>query len=78
MINSELMLLLGLGALLLSLAGGLLRALRGPALEDRMLSVLLLLAFIFERAALVDVALVLALLAAMTAAALTRREAGDD
>ena len=42
MINSELMLLLGLGALLLSLAGGLLRALRGPALEDRMLSVLLL------------------------------------
>ena len=88
MINSELMLLLALAALLLALAAGLLRALRGPGLEDRMLSVLLLgtggtgmlllMAFIFERAALVDVALVLALLAAMTAAALTRREAGDD
>ena len=88
MINSELMLLLALGALLLGLAVGLSRALRGPGLEDRMLSVLLLgtggtgmlllLAFILERAALVDVALVLALLAAMTAAALTRREAGDD
>ena len=88
MIKFELMLLFALGALLLSLAVGLLRALRGPGLEDRMLSVLLLgtggtgmlllMAFIFERAALVDVALVLALLAAMTAAALTRREAGDD
>lgn len=88
MMDPGLMLLFALGALLLSLAVGLLRALRGPGLQDRMLSVLLLgtggsgllllMAFILERAALVDVALVLALLAAVTAAALTRREAGDD
>jgi multicomponent Na+:H+ antiporter subunit F len=74
--------------LLLTMVTGLLRALLGPSLQDRMLSVLLLgtggvgllllLAFAFAQPALIDVALVLALLAAMTAAALTRREAGDD
>jgi multicomponent Na+:H+ antiporter subunit F len=67
---------------------GLLQALRGPELQDRMLAVLLLgtggvgllllLAFLLEQPALIDVALVLALLAAMTSAALTRREVSDD
>lgn len=88
MIDVQPLLLIAMLALLLTLAAGLLRALRGPGLQNRMLSVLLLgtggtgllllMAFVFDRAALVDVALVLALLAAMTAAALTRREAGDD
>ena len=74
--------------LLLTMVTGLLRALLGPSLQDRMLSVLLLgtggvgllllLAFALAQPALIDVALVLALLAAMTAAALTRRETGDD
>ena len=74
--------------LLLTLAVGLLRALRGPTLQDRMLSVqllgsggvalLLLLASLLALPALVDVALVLALLAAVAAVALTRREATDD
>jgi len=74
--------------LLLTMVLGLLRALRGPTLQDRMLAVLLLgtggggllllMAFVLDQPALVDVALVLALLAAMTAAALTRREADND
>lgn len=74
--------------LLLTMVLGLLRALHGPTLQDRMLAVLLLgtggggllllMAFVLDQPALVDVALVLALLAAMTAAALTRREADDD
>jgi len=87
-INHQLLLLIPSLLLLLTMVLGLLRALRGPSLQDRMLSVLLLgtggvgllllLAFMLGQPALVDVALVLALLAAMTAAALTRREAGDD
>ena len=74
--------------LLLTMVLGFLRALRGPSLQDRMLSVLLLgsggvgllllLAFMLQQPALIDVALILALLAAMLAAALTRREASDD
>ena len=74
--------------LLLSLALGLLRALRGPSLEDRMLSVqllgtggvalLMLLAELLRLPALLDVALILALLAAVAAAALTRREVNHD
>jgi multicomponent Na+:H+ antiporter subunit F len=74
--------------LLLTMVTGLLRALMGPSLQDRMLSVLLLgtggvgllllLAYALAQPALIDVALVLALLAAMTAAALTRRENSDD
>lgn len=70
--------------MLLTLAPGLIRAMRGPTLQDRMLSVLLLgtggvallllMAFALTAPALVDVALVLALLAAVAAAALTRRE----
>jgi multicomponent Na+:H+ antiporter subunit F len=74
--------------LLLSLAGGLFRALRGPTLQDRMLSVqllgsggvalLLLLAVLLELPALLDVSLVLAMLAVVTAVALTRREVSGD
>lgn len=70
--------------LLLTLALGLVRAVRGPTLQDRMLAVqllgtggvasLLLLAVILSLPALVDVSLVLALLAAISAAALTQRE----
>ena len=70
--------------LLLSLGLGLLRVYLGPSLEDRMLSVqlvgstgvglLLLFGFLLEMPASVDVALVLALLAAVSVAALTRRE----
>lgn len=74
--------------LLLSLVLGLLRALRGPTLEDRILSVqllgtggvalLMVLATILRQPALLDVGLVLALLAAVAAIALTRKEASDD
>ena len=74
--------------LLLTLGAGLLRALRGPSLADRMLAVqllgtggvalLLLLSALLRTPALLDVALVLAMLAAVAAAALTRRELGDD
>jgi multicomponent Na+:H+ antiporter subunit F len=73
---------------LLTLGAGLLRALRGPTLADRMLAVqllgtggvglLLLLSALLNTPALLDVALVLALLAAVAAAAITRRELGDD
>jgi multicomponent Na+:H+ antiporter subunit F len=69
--------------LVLSLLLGLVRVLKGSSLEDRLLSVLLLgsggvgllllLSVSMQLTALVDVALVLALLAAVTAAALTRR-----
>ena len=86
--GSDTFLLIPALILLLTMVTGLLRALMGPSLQDRMLSVLLLgtggvgllllLAFAVEQPALIDVALVLALLAAMTAAALTRRESGDD
>ena len=80
-------LLAGLVVLLLTLAIGLARAVIGPSLQDRMLSVqllgtggvavLLLLAHVMATPALIDVALVLALLAAVAAAALTRREVDD-
>ena len=70
--------------LLLTLAAGLVRAMIGPSLQDRMLSVqllgtggvalLLLMSTLLAAPALIDVALVLALLAAVAAAALTRRE----
>jgi multicomponent Na+:H+ antiporter subunit F len=69
--------------LVLSLLLGLVRVLKGASLEDRLLSVLLLgsggvgilllLSLSMQLTALIDVALVLALLAAVTAAALTRR-----
>ncbi len=86
--DSNPILLLALLLLLLTLAMGLVRALRGPTLEDRMLSVqllgtggvalLLLMAALLRAPALLDVSLVLALLAAVAAAALTRREVNHD
>jgi multicomponent Na+:H+ antiporter subunit F len=70
--------------LLVILITGLMRALIGPSLQDRMLSIqllgtggvalLILLGLLLDIEALVDTALVLALLAAVAAAALTRRE----
>lgn len=70
--------------LLITVVAGLARIVVGNSLEDRMLSVqllgtggvalLLLLSFVFSSPALLDVALVLALLAAVAAAALTRRK----
>ncbi len=88
MSDPQLLLMIPAMMLLLTMVLGLLQALRGPDLQDRMLAVLLLgtggvgllllLAFILEQPALIDVALVLALLAAMSAAALTRREVSDD
>ena len=70
--------------LLLTLLLGLGRALLGPTLEDRMLSIqllgtggvalLLLLAVLTGIPALIDTALVLALLAAVAVVALTRRQ----
>jgi multicomponent Na+:H+ antiporter subunit F len=71
-----------------TLVTGLARSIKGPSLQDRMLSVqllgtggvalLLLLAGLRVAPALIDVALVLALLAVVAAAALTREETGDD
>ena len=68
--------------LLLNLFVGMWRVLRGPTAADRMLAaqlfgttavaVLLLLAQVFGNAALCDVALVFALLAAVTAVAFVR------
>jgi multicomponent Na+:H+ antiporter subunit F len=72
-------------ALMLSLLLGLIRVLRGPSAADRLMAaqllgttgvgLLLLLAPVLGSAALIDVALVLALLAVVAVAALTGREA---
>ncbi|MET0072517.1 MAG: monovalent cation/H+ antiporter complex subunit F [Candidatus Thiodiazotropha sp.] len=80
-------LLIALLLLLLSLVLGMIRALRGPSLEDRLLSILLLgtggvailllLSVSMGLVALLDVGLVLVLLAAVAAAAMTRRESSD-
>ena len=69
--------------LLLTMAAGLVRIVRGPTLPDRMMAaqllgtasigVLLLLAFAFASPALVDVALIFGLLAAVAVTAFTRR-----
>lgn len=69
--------------LLLTLVAGLWRVLQGPTAEDRMLAAqlfgttavacLLLLSYVFGLPALSDVALVFALLAAVTAVAFARR-----
>lgn len=77
------MLVLSALILLLVLLLGTVRAMRGPTLADRMLSVqllgtggvalLLLLSAVTSTPALLDVALVLALLAAVAVAAVTRR-----
>lgn len=81
-------LLIALLLLLASLVLGMVRALKGPSLEDRLLSILLLgtggvailllLSLSMRLPALLDVGLVLVLLAAVTAAAMTRRESSDD
>ncbi len=70
--------------LMLSLFLGLLRVLRGPVAGDRLLAMqligstgvglLLLLSLLLDQTALIDVALVLALLAAVAAAAFTGQE----
>jgi multicomponent Na+:H+ antiporter subunit F len=80
---SELISLSVLG-LMLSLFLGLLRVLRGPGAGDRMLAtqligtagvgLLLLLSQLLEQPALIDVALLLALLAAVAAAAFTGQQ----
>ena len=74
--------------LVATLAMGMVRAVRGPTLQDRMtavqltgtggVAVLLLLGHLLERPALLDVALLLALLATVAVAALTRQESVDD
>ena len=86
---TELLALSTLG-LMLSLFLGLLRVLRGPGAGDRMLAtqligttgvgMLLLLSLLLDQPALIDVALILALLAAVAAAAFTgqQRETGHD
>ena len=71
-------------ALMLSLLLGLMRVLRGPSAGDRMLATqligtagvgtLLLLSLLLDQPALLDVALILALLAAVAAAAFTGQQ----
>jgi multicomponent Na+:H+ antiporter subunit F len=74
--------------LLLTMAAGLARVVIGPTPADRMMAaqllgtsgiaVLLLLALSLDVPALLDVALIFALLAAVAVAAFTRRRAGRD
>lgn len=69
--------------LLLNIVIGLFRILRGPSAADRMLAaemfatsavgIVLLMAFVTEQLVLIDVALVFALLAALTAVAFVSR-----
>ncbi|MEW8693248.1 MAG: monovalent cation/H+ antiporter complex subunit F [Candidatus Thiodiazotropha endolucinida] len=83
----DFLLVIALLLLLLSLVLGMIRALKGPGLEDRLLSILLLgtggvailllLSVSMQLTALLDVGLVLVLLAAVAAAAMTRRESHD-
>jgi multicomponent Na+:H+ antiporter subunit F len=80
-------LMIALLLLMSSLVLGMVRAFKGPSLEDRLLSILLLgtggvailllLSVSMRLTALLDVGLVLVLLAAVTAAAMTRRESKD-
>jgi multicomponent Na+:H+ antiporter subunit F len=81
---SDALLVAAAAVLLVALAIGMIRVLRGPAAGDRMLAaqlvgttgvgILLLLAVALGVPALVDVALVLGLLAAVAVVAFTRRE----
>lgn len=80
------MLLVAAILLLVTVVAGLVRAFRGPSLEDQILAVqligsggvalVLLFAHVMSSEALLDVALVLALLAVMATVALTRRAVG--
>ncbi len=73
--------------LLVLLLAGMYRVLRGPRNADRMMAaqlfgttavaILLLLCFAFEAPAMIDVALVMALLAAIAAIAFVRGAASD-
>lgn len=73
--------------LLLTIVAGMVRVVRGPTAADRMLAAqlfgttgvatLLLLGFAWEAPAAIDVALVLALLAAVVGVAFVRREMSD-
>jgi multicomponent Na+:H+ antiporter subunit F len=82
-----LFLTLTLLVLVLSLCIGLVRIFRGPALEDRFMSVqlmgttgvgiLLILGLLLDIPASIDIALVLAMLAAISIVALTRRSASE-
>ena len=82
---SDPLLLAAAAVLLMTLAMGMVRVLKGPTAGDRMLAaqllgtagvgVLLLLAVALGLPALVDVALVLALLAVVAVVAFTRQEA---
>ena len=84
---SELLMVCALG-LMLSLFLGLLRVIRGPGAGDRMLAMQLigttgvgvasLLSVSLNQPALIDVALILALLAAVAAAAFTGRQGETD
>jgi len=86
--TSPMLAILALNLLLVAVLLGLLRAFYGPSLADRMLSILLigtggvaiviLLAFVLAAPALLDVALVMALLAAVAIITLTQKEASDD
>ena len=88
MIASHILFPLVVASLLITLVIGLTRAVSGPALHDRVVAVqllstvgvakLLVLATVTGASAFMDVALVLALLAAVLAAALTRREVSHD
>ena len=72
----------------ISLGLGLIRVFKGPSIEDRMMSaqlvgttgvgLLLILGTLMDIPSSVDVALVLALLAAVSVAALTRRERSSE
>jgi multicomponent Na+:H+ antiporter subunit F len=76
------------GGLMLSLLLGLIRVLRGPEAGDRMLAtqligttgvgLLMLLSLLLNMSALIDVALILALLAAVAAAAFTGQQREPD
>ena len=78
------LLLVCLAGLILSLLLGLIRVLRGPEAGDRMMAaqllgttgvgILLLLGLLFDQPALSDVALILALLAAVAAAAFSSQQ----
>lgn len=81
--------LLGMAlVLLLTMSAGLVRVVIGPTPADRMMAaqllgtsgiaVLLLLGLALDVPALLDVALIFALLAAVSVAAFTRRRAGED
>jgi multicomponent Na+:H+ antiporter subunit F len=79
-----LFLTLALIVLILSLCIGLIRIFLGPTLEDRIMSVqlmgttgvgiLLILGLLLDMPASIDIALVLAMLAAISVAALTRKK----